>query len=177
MVTLFSPSRPDGRSDARVIYDLATGAAPETHFDFPTLIRALSEGLPTEVDRQRVYKAIAAGNRLLLRQDRRMLQAVRGRGYRVPRANEHALAAIGKKTQAEKKLRTGEMIVTYLHDEELTPVERALARGQAFILGALRSAFTYTEKRLRQHDAVLDEFRVRLERLEGEAEGESAGQG
>jgi hypothetical protein len=132
----FTPSRADGRSDKRVIYQLVQDATPGDTFDYDKLIAALSEGLDVEVTRARVYPAVAAANKTLLQRQRRYLGIVPGVGYRVISAAEHLPVALDKKDRAQAAIKRGIDILRNARLDELDQAQRILHEGQLLILGA-----------------------------------------
>jgi hypothetical protein len=171
----FEPSRADGRSDKRVIYELAAEADPETVFDYAKIVAALEEGLPVDVDRPRVYKAIGAANKLLLREKRRYLSVVRNTGYKVIRADEHLPVALGKKDMAQTYLEKGIALLRHARLNELTEAQRTLHEGQLLVLSGLHQNMQQMARENARRDKHIDELRRRVERLEGTPDGEPEG--
>lgn len=165
----FTASRPDGRSDRQVIYDLASNADPETVFKYVALEDALNEGLDTKVQRERVYRAVGAANKTLLREERRYLQVVKDVGYKVLRSDEHLPIALTKKDMAQTYLRKGIELLRHARLDELTEVQRTLHEGQLMVLGGVYQAVRASERRHDRQEQVIDELRSRVERLEGAA--------
>lgn len=162
----FSPSRSDGRSDRRVIYELAQDAEPETSFTYDTLQEALQVGLDVEVTRSRVYRAVGAANKTLLREQRRYLQVVPDVGYRIIRADEHLPVAIAKKGQAETYVRRGLEILRQTRMDEIDPAQRTIHEGQLLVFGGLCQAIQESNRRHDRSDALIADLRRRVETLE-----------
>jgi hypothetical protein len=162
----FEPSRADGRSDAQVILDLCGDVAPDTAFTHGQIIEALEAGLDKRVTRQRVYAAVAAGNKRLLKQKQRYLRVVRGVGYRVIRADEHLDTALSKTDSAEAMYRKGLAILKDARMDELTPTQKALHEGQFMLLGAVYRQMRDVHNRQKRHDGVLAELKARVDKLE-----------
>jgi len=172
----FTASRPDGRSDRQVLYDLTSGAEPGTVFTYPALEAALNEGLEDPVGRERVYRAVAQANKTLLREKRRYLQVVKDIGYKMLRSDEHLPVALTKKDMAQTYLRKGIALLRNARLDELTDAQRTLHEGQLMILGGVYQAVQASEKRHDRQEEILDELRQRIERLEGhDDEDEEAG--
>ncbi len=149
MTKTFEPARSDGRSDRRVVFDLACDAEPETLFEHDLIIKALSDGLDEPVDLGRVYRAVGSANQLLLRERRRYLHIVRGTGYRVLNAEEHLPVALQRKDRAQNHLRRGIELLKNARLDELTQAQRVLHEGQLMILSGV---FQAVEDSHRRHD-------------------------
>jgi len=160
----FEPSRPDGRSDRRVIVDLVEDAEPDTTFDYDTIIAALSDGLDKPVERRRIYRAVTNANKLLLRERRRYLKVVPNVGYRMIRADEHLPVAIDKKNEAVTKLQRGVELLRHARLDELPEAQQVLHDGQLMILSGLHDALVGQAKRIERHDSLITEVRERQRR-------------
>ena len=162
----FTPSRPDGRSDRQVVFDLTRGSAPDTTFTYQQLTDALGAGLEFPVERDRVYRAVAQANKTLLREEKRYLSVVKGVGYRVINSGEHLPVALIKKDRAQTYLKKGIELLRNARIDELDATQRTLHEGQLLILGGLYRA---TQESARRHDkaeALIDQLTSRVEKLE-----------
>lgn len=159
----FSPSRPDGRADKRVIYDMAERAAPDTTFTYTDLRMALSEGLGALVPVQRVYPAVAGANKMLLRNRGRYLGVVRGTGYRVLHGKEHLSVAEHRESKARRQFRAGMEVLAGTLDDELTPAERRFRDGTVMVMGAVVTALDAHAKKLALHDKLIDDLVRRMD--------------
>lgn len=166
MAHRFAATRNDGRSDRQVIYDLVRDAEPETQFSYGDLIGALSEGLDHKVKRDRVYRAVASTNKLLLREQKRYLSVVENEGYRVIRADEHLPVALGRKDRAETHLRAGMELLRNARLDELSDQQRTLHEGQLLILGGLVQAMHEQARRQDHADKLIEDLTERVNRLE-----------
>jgi hypothetical protein len=162
----FTPSRADGRSDKRVIYELVQDATPGDAFDYDKLIAALSEGLDVEVTRARVYPAVAAANKTLLQRQRRYLGIVPGVGYRVISAAEHLPVALDKKDRAQAAIKRGIDILRNARLDELDQAQRILHEGQLLILGGLYQATRESSRRHDRSEALIAQLNQRIDDLE-----------
>lgn len=163
----FEASRDDGRSDRVVMYEAVSGAEPDTFFGYERLIEILSEGLSDPVDRARVYRAVNAANKTLLRENKRYLSVVRGEGYRVARTDEHLPMALAKKDAAQGYLRKGIELLRHSRLDELSEAQRTLHEGQMLILSGLYHAVVASEKRHEKQEGIIDELRQRMDRIDG----------
>jgi hypothetical protein len=164
--TPFTPSRADGRSDRRVVYELVREAAPNDTFDYDKLVAALSEGLDVEVTRDRVYRAVAAANKTLLQRQRRCLNVVAGVGYRVINAAEHLPVALIKKDRAQTYMKRGIDILRNVRIDELDATQRTLHEGQLLILGGLYQATRESSRRHDRAESLIADLVQRVDELE-----------
>ncbi|MGH3518825.1 MAG: hypothetical protein ACRDQ7_15685 [Haloechinothrix sp.] len=169
MTKPFTASRPDGRSDRQVIYDLARPADPDITFTYIQLEAALNEGLEQPVARGRIYRAVAAANKTLLRETRRYLQVVKDIGYKVLRADQHLEVAKKKKGMAQTYLKKGIALLRHARLDELTDAQRDLHEAQLMIIGGLYQAVRESEQRHDRQEQIIDDLRNRVERLEDDA--------
>lgn len=165
----FTPSRADGRSDRRVIFELVQGASPGDTFDYDKLSAALAEGLDAEIGRDRVYRAVGAANKTLLQRERRYLDVVKGTGYRVISADEHLPVALANKDRAQGYLKRGIDLLRNVHADELSPAQRTLHEGQLLILGGLYQATRESSRRHDRSEALIADLQRRVEGLEEQA--------
>lgn len=175
-MTAFVPSRIDGRSDRRIVFELAREAEPDTLFDFETLEAALQEGVDGEIQRSRISRAVRQANHTLLRERRRFLVSVSGHGYRMIRSDEHLPVALGKKDRAERQIKEGIELLKNARLDELTEPQRTLHVGQLMILDGVYRMARASEKRHAKQEQILDAIRrqqdeiaERLAKLEEDA--------
>lgn len=164
----FTPSRADGRSDRRVVFELVRDADPGTAYEYKVLIEALQEGLEEPVQRPRVYRAVAGANKTLLRERKRYLSVVPKVGYRVIAADEHLPVALGKKDRAQTYLRAGIELLKNARIEELSDTQRSLHEGQLMLLGGLYQAVNESARRHSRSEKLIADLRARVDRLEGD---------
>jgi hypothetical protein len=163
----FKASRDDGRSDRRVVFELVQNAEPDTMFGYDELISALSEGLDDDIRRERVYRAVAQGNKALLRNRSRYLQVVPGRGYKVLRADEHLPVALKKKDSAESVMRRGAELLDHVKLGELDPDMRKTVEGNRLMFAGIIGALKHSEQRHDRAESLIEELKSRVQRLEG----------
>lgn len=144
----FQPSRADGRSDKQVVYGLARTLEPGESLSYEKLLAALQEGLVRPVARSRVYRAVAAANRVLLREDKRYLQVVKDEGYRMLHAGEHLAVALNKKESAAECIRRGIELLRNARLDELDPAQRVLHEGQLMVMAAHHQMLQAHDRRL-----------------------------
>jgi hypothetical protein len=164
----FSPSRPDGRSDRRVVFELVADAEPDTTFTYAELIGALAEGLDVDITRDRVYRAVAAGNKTLLRERKRYLHVVPDVGYRVIHTSEQLPVALIKKDRAQSYLSKGIALLRHAKLDELDAAQRTLHEGQLLILAGLHQAMHESDQRHTRSEELIAELLRRVNRLEDE---------
>lgn len=169
----FQASRTDGRSDRRVIYDLAESAEPDTTFTYDELINALQEGTDREISRAHIYAAVGAANKGLLAYRKRYLGVISGQGYRVIRADEQLGVALVKKDRANGYLKRGIDLLRNARLDELDAAQRTLHEGQLMIMAGLHQAIQESDRRHKRADELIQglltsnkEIQERLEHLE-----------
>jgi hypothetical protein len=158
MTIPFLPSRADGRSDRQVVYELVKDAEPERLFYFEEIAEALQSGVDTPIDKPRIYRAVKQGGRTLQQRERRALQVVKGRGYRVLRANEHMSVARQRESSARRQMKAGLEILKNVREDELTSAERSLYRGHAHITAGLIVAIEAIHRRQDRQDQLIMEL-------------------
>ena len=100
MADLFSPKRPDGRAEWRVVYDHAIKLAYGADLSFDEIAKLLDTD-----DKPRAHRAVMRCNKQFTRENiPRVLGNVRGVGYRVLKPSEYATAAIALQVQGRKKV-------------------------------------------------------------------------
>ena len=166
-MTQFQASRTDGRSDTRVILDLAGLAEPETQFTYDEIQAALEAGLGSPVTLRRVYAAVRMANRAMLREHHRYLAVVRGRGYRVIRGDEHVVVALSRRDRAETQMKRGVEILRNVNYGDLSTTQRQIHEGQLLIMSALYRAIEESNKSQTRQQNLIDDLAKRMERLEG----------
>lgn len=166
MTSKFKPSRPDGRSDWRVIYDLTQESEPNTTFTYHELVEGLAAGLDEEIPRPRVYRAVAQANTTLLQERQRFLNVVRNVGYRVIHADEHLPVALGRKERAQTQLKSGLELLRKCRVGELDDNQRKLHEGQLLILSSLVQTVQESERRHERSEAMIAELSKRVDQLE-----------
>jgi hypothetical protein len=160
---LFQASRPDGRSDWRVVFDRVADVeywAEVTHDEL------LAE-LETE-DRGRLYRAVGRANRELWKTREKSLAVVRGKGYRVLHPSEHERLAEGYKQQARKRMGNSVAVMQATNLSELSSQEREWAVRVTAGLMTLARVMDEHAAKLARHDELLSELREKVERIEGE---------
>lgn len=163
----FEASRSDGRSDRVVIYDAVRNSDPETFFSHAQLIYLLGEGVDKPITQARVYRAVVAANKTLLKENRRYLSVVRTEGYRVVRADEHLSIALTKKDMAQGYLKRGIALLKHARLDELSEAQRTLHEGQLMILAGVYRAVEDSQRRHDKQEQVIDELRKRMDRIDG----------
>lgn len=162
----FTPSRPDGRSDRQVLFDLVEAAEPDMTFKFDEILDALNRDLEVPVTQHRVYAAVRDANTTLLRERKRYLRNVRGVGYRVIFTSEAVAVALDKKGRAESYLARGLQVLRNARLDELAPAQRTLHEGQLLIMAGLHEATQRSERRHDKSEALIAELSRRVEEIE-----------
>lgn len=162
----FLPTRSDGRSAGQVVFDCVEAAEVETIVTYDELMRILWLEGQTRAERDKVYHAVRDANRLLLRERQRYLQVVKGKGYRVIRADEHVGVALLRKGRAEQQIQHGIRILRHVRMDELTATQRTLHEGQMMIMAGIYQHVQDSERRHAEQEKSIDLIRQRLDDLE-----------
>jgi hypothetical protein len=130
MADLFSPRRPDGRSEWRVIYDHAVDLPYGTDLTF----EEIAELLDTD-ERPRAHRAVLRCNKQFTREFQpRVLGNVRGHGYRVMQPADYAPAAMALQTQARRKVSNAVDLMRTAPINDMTPAQRDWAHKVTLVL-------------------------------------------
>jgi hypothetical protein len=170
---LFQPSRADGRSDWRVIFDLVEHLKPGEEVGHDVLLAELET-----TDRSRLYRAVQRANRELWSTRSRSLGVVKGVGYRMLRAEEHEAQANSYQRQARRRISNAVAVVEATDLSQLSADQREwmvkVQSGIHLLAQAMdshaRQLATHDEmiRRLQSgHDEEIRRLRSRVDRLEG----------
>jgi hypothetical protein len=158
MTDAFRASRADGRSDRRIVIDLAANATPGDTFTFDTLLRALQEGTERTIGHATVGAAVRTANQWLLKEQKILLHSVPGVGYRIAHATEHRGLALVRKRAADRQLAWGVKTLQHVRWDEMDANSRAAHEAQLMIMGSLYQAVR-----------ALGARQTKLEKLVGQA--------
>lgn len=155
MTDLFSPKRPDGRAEWRVVHDEAVKLAYGALLTYGDIAGLLDTG-----DRNRAHRAVGRCNRQFVQENRpRVLGNVRGEGYRVLQPGEYADTAIGLQKQARKKMSTAVDLMRAAPLADMTAAQRDWAHRVTMVL-------VDNELRLRSQEQWQKDAERRLSELE-----------
>lgn len=151
----FKTSRHNGRTNADVIYELVFGKAPSTVFRYKELLEALNSGTDTQYDRQALSSIIARVNKRLLQSSQRTMRVVRGVGYRIAEAKEHAEIASLHKRSGDRKYRKAVQTINQCRTDEMTPAEKERYDAMVTVMNAHTNKIDGHERRLRRLEEAL----------------------
>ena len=155
---LFSPQRPDGRSEWRVIYDQALKLDYGADLTFERIA-----GLLESDDKARAHRAVRRCNQQLARDGRpRVLGNVRKLGYRVLRPADYAPAALALQTKARRNMTSAVDLMRTAPINDMTPAQQDWAHRVTMVL-------VDNELRLTTQEAWRHEAEKRLAELERRA--------
>ncbi len=163
---LYKSNRQDGRSDIDLLRDLIVEPIPGVVYPFEAISEALSYGLAQPVTKNRMYSAIAQFNRVLLPETKRILRSIRGVGYAVAYASDHAELSTARRRKAERQLEKGYQTIMHVRTAELTPAERSLRDGMLTMMSGIYRMVKNGEARHDRTEALIDQLRQRVDRLE-----------
>lgn len=159
---LFQPSRPDGRSDWRVVFDRVA----DLDYGQEVTHQQLLDELESD-DRNRLYRAVARANRELWSTREKSLAVVRGKGYRILHPLEHERLSESYKRQARKRMGNAVAVMQATNLSALSAQEREWAVQVTTGLMMLARVMDEHAAKLARHDQLLDELREKIERIEG----------
>jgi hypothetical protein len=151
----FEPTRPNGKSDRRLVVELVRDADPGTLFDFKTLTSALQWGTTREINRRVITAAVTAANRTLLVEQKRILHSIAGVGYRLAHANDHTRLADGRKARAHAQLQWAVDTLAHVRWDEMDPNVRAAHEAQLMIVAAHHQALSALKRTQDRHEQIL----------------------
>jgi hypothetical protein len=164
MAALFTAKSPDGRAMWRIVYDHVTGTMqPGDTINFTQLATLLDVA-----DKHRIYPVIAKANHELWAKAQRSLSVVRGVGYRVLKADEHEIQALGYQTQARRRMSNAVSVMRATDLVSLPPAKRDWALKVTAGLIAVGRALDAHSERLAQHDGLIKDLAKRVTDLEKE---------
>lgn len=158
---LFQPSRADGRSDWRVVFDVLEKLAFGEEVSHDDLMAELGTD-----DRGRLYRAVNRANRELWKTRDRSVGVVKGHGYRMLHPQEMEPLANGYRKQARRKMSSAVAVIDATDLNHLDDQQREwIVKVQAG-LHLLARAMDSHAARLAKHDDLINKLQARVERLE-----------
>jgi hypothetical protein len=169
---LFTAKRPDGKSEWRVVYELAVLLSPGDVLLHEQIRTALD--IPDESGMERVYKAASRAAKELRRHNQRSLESVPGLGYRMLLANEHELQSRRYQRSSRRRMQTSLEVVKATNTEELTPAERQKTMALQMVLQGMCQVISDLDVRQRRTEAALSRIEVQTEERLSEQEQQMA---
>lgn len=163
--------RTDGRSNQEVIVDYVRDRPPGQVFTFDELGAALSAGVDRRFDRQSIRGIVRLATMRLLREHRRTLSSVRGVGYRLAFARDHAGIAEGFTRGGQRKLKRAMVTMENANLEEMTVQERELHTAQCSINQSVYHTVRHLAGKASRTDELIARLTSRVEQLEGKQAG------
>jgi len=155
MTDLFSPHRPDGRAEWRVVYDHAVNLPYGADVTFDDIAKLLDDD-----DRNRAHRAIRRCNKQFVRENKpKILGNIRGAGYRILQPADYAPAALAYQVQARRKMTSAVDIMRTAPLTDMSPGARDWAHKVTMVL-------IDNELRLRSHEQWQKDAEKRLAELE-----------
>jgi hypothetical protein len=161
MSALFTAKSADGRAQWRILFDHVITLAPGDTIEYAALITLLEVD-----DKKRVYQLVAQCNKQLWAKAQRSLSVVRHVGYRVLKAEEHEMQALGYQSQARKKISNSVAVMQATDFSALTPTKRDWALRVTSGLVAVGRAIDAHSEQLAQHDGLIADLAKRVTELE-----------
>ena len=158
MADLFSPRRPDGRAEWRVVYEHAISLSYGSDLSFDEIAKLLDTD-----DRPRAHRAVLRCNKQFTRENiPRILGNVRGAGYRVLKPSEYATAAIALQVQGRRKVSNALDLMRTAPINDMSPQAQEWAHKVTLVL-------MDNELRLRSQEQWQQTAEQRLTQLERRA--------
>lgn len=158
MADLFSPRRPDGRAEWRVIHDHATDLPYGTDLTFEKLAQLLDSD-----DRARAHRAVRRCNKEFIKEGTpRVLGNVRGVGYRVLQPDDYVSTALDIQGQARRKMSSAVDLMRAAPLGDMSSTQREWAHKVTMVL-------VDNELRLRSQEQWRNDAERRLAQLEARA--------
>jgi len=158
MTDLFSPRRPDGQSEWRVIHTAALNLTYGSDLTFDEIAKLLDTD-----DRSRAHRAVRRCNQQFTRENiPRVLGNVRGTGYRVLKPSEYATAAIALQVQGRRKVSNALDLMRTAPINDMSPQAQEWAHKVTLVL-------MDNELRLRSQEQWQQSAETRLTELERRA--------
>jgi hypothetical protein len=161
MADLFQAKRADGRADWRVVYDRVALLQPGDEVTHKELLEELET-----TDRGVLYRAVSRANKELWKTKDRSLGVVRGKGYRVLYAHEHATQAEGYKVKSRRNMGKAVAVMEATDLEQLDAEGRSWAVQVTAGMKIIASVLDQHAARLARHDALLAEMRGQIQELQ-----------
>lgn len=152
----FTAGRDNGKSDARVVFELFEGRSPGDTVSYDTIIEALKLGLddPSTVDRHRVYQSTQQARKWLLDEQQRALVAVIGYGYRVAHAHEQVALSRKRHRSAVRQQRERIRLLQNARFDEMTDGQRNQHVSETVLAVAQQTALESTRRHERSDSII-----------------------
>lgn len=159
---LFSPKRPDGRAEWRVLYDhIIASMKPDDTITYKELGKLLSTR-----DRPHIHRVMGQAKRKLWATASRSMMVVPNVGYRMLRAEEHEAQAKGYQIRGRRSLGTAVSVIRATDLSELTAQQRNWTLQVQAGLVMMAQAVDALAKKQAQHDDLIKELQDRMTSVE-----------
>lgn len=150
-----SPFQPKGSRALRVIIaELAAGRAAGELITYDELAPAIGVK-DDEAGRSQIRQAVSAARPVLLRDHRRALVAVRGRGYRVAMPGEFAGIAQSHRRSSDRQIGRALAVIENAPESEMSPAELERHRAVGVVIRNLHARQMASEQRLADLEAAV----------------------
>ena len=154
-MSMFTPQRESGQSNAQVLIDFVRDGAPGQIYEVAHLLAALDVGAEKAHTTSDLVRAVSTTNKRLLKEYQRRLHSVRGRGYRLACASEHLTLASSDRRRADTQLKKGLATLRHVRWDELPEEARKAHEGHLMVTEAIYQAQASQERRLRKVEAAI----------------------
>lgn len=166
--------RDDGRTDRDILWAMLESCEPGQIYEMEALQEILAEGLDGDyVPKHKVYHAVRMVNDDLLPMRKRVLRSVRGKGYMVARAHEHAVLAQQRERRAKRQVEHAYNVVTHVKEGELTPEQLKIHNATLILVANLYGMICDGQKKQERAESLIDQLLKRVDRLESKVGDDS----
>ena len=159
-----APFEPKGdQSQWQTIYDHAVNLAPGDLIDWDKLTTLL--GYDPSVPGASRSPILTAAKHLLQNHDRTLV-SVRGKGYRIAKAEEHEGIARSGQQSARRKIRNAVAVTTHVDRNALTPAQQQSLDALAHVLSRQNAMLKRYDRRITAVEASDQQQDARLDVLE-----------
>ena len=151
----FKASRPDGRSDIRVLLDLVKDQPAGTAYSFDELREALQVGTGRKFAEPAIRNAVSRSFRKMLKEQQRTLHSLKGYGYRLAFAQDHMRLAEERKHRANVQMGRGLLTLQQVRWDEMDAATRAAHEGTLMIVSALIEQQRALERRMSRIETAI----------------------
>jgi hypothetical protein len=147
----------------QAVYDHAAGLNPGDMIGWDRLTAIL--GYDPSVPGASRSPILTASKHLLENHDRTLI-SVRGKGYRVTKAEEHEGIARGNQRSARRKIRNAVSVTTHVDRNQLTTAQQQSLDTLAHVLAQQNSMLKRHDQKLEHHDQQITQQDARFDVLE-----------
>ena len=147
-----------------------TAAGPGKVYPYDEIAAALGRGTDRTFDRHAVQVAVRQANRQLLRTQARYLRNVRGVGYLIAYARDHAEIAGNREERSRRQWKWALETLRHARREEMNERERGRHEAQLIVNAEMYAHFQWSRRKFREHDQAIAKLTHRMEQSEAKVD-------